>query len=192
MHRDDDIDKELQFHVDQRVADYVASGLTPAEATASRTGIRRRHADEGTDSRSGFVASSRERTAGRAFRHPVVTAYTWSRRFLAQGYPPLNDKGFTVFAVRHGSSPGYPMSAIVADVRRGSASSVSTRASTAWTPTALACLAAAPAGSSHRCSVRQPIPGIRRPPTPCSGNPAASRRSWRTFRPRISLDGGHS
>ena len=32
MHRDDDIDKELQFHVDQRAADYIASGLTPAEA----------------------------------------------------------------------------------------------------------------------------------------------------------------
>src|SRR5438034_77641 len=32
MHRDDDIDKALQFHVDQRVADYIASGLTPAEA----------------------------------------------------------------------------------------------------------------------------------------------------------------
>ncbi len=32
MHRDDDIDKELQFHVDQRVADYIASGLTPADA----------------------------------------------------------------------------------------------------------------------------------------------------------------
>ena len=32
MQREDDIDKELQFHVDQRVADYIASGLTPAEA----------------------------------------------------------------------------------------------------------------------------------------------------------------
>ena len=32
MHRDDDIDRELQFHVDRRVADYIASGLTPAEA----------------------------------------------------------------------------------------------------------------------------------------------------------------
>ena len=32
MHGDDDIDKELQFHVDQRTADYMASGLTPAEA----------------------------------------------------------------------------------------------------------------------------------------------------------------
>ena len=40
-------------------------------------------------------------------------------RLIAQGlYPPLNDKGFTVFAVRHGSSPRYPMSAIVADTWR--------------------------------------------------------------------------
>jgi acetyl esterase/lipase len=39
-------------------------------------------------------------------------------RLMAQGYPPLNLKGFTVFAVRHGSSPRYPMSAIVADMRR--------------------------------------------------------------------------
>ena len=39
-------------------------------------------------------------------------------RLIAQGYPPLNDHGFTVFAVRHGSSPRYPMSAIVADMRR--------------------------------------------------------------------------
>ena len=39
-------------------------------------------------------------------------------RLIAQNYPPLNEKGFTVFAVRHGSSPRYPMSAIVADMRR--------------------------------------------------------------------------
>ena len=40
-------------------------------------------------------------------------------RIFAEGYyPPLNDKGFSVFAVRHGSSPRYPMSAIVADMRR--------------------------------------------------------------------------
>ena len=38
---------------------------------------------------------------------------------MAQGYPPLNEKGFTVFAVRHGSTPRYPMSEIVADMRRG-------------------------------------------------------------------------
>jgi acetyl esterase/lipase len=39
-------------------------------------------------------------------------------RHIAQYYPPLNETGFTVFAVRHGSSPRYAMSAIVADVRR--------------------------------------------------------------------------
>jgi len=37
---------------------------------------------------------------------------------IAQSYPPLNEEGFTVFAVRHGSTPRYPMSEIVADVRR--------------------------------------------------------------------------
>jgi acetyl esterase/lipase len=41
-------------------------------------------------------------------------------RAIVDGYlaPLLNAKGFTVFAVRHGSSPRYPMSAIVSDVRR--------------------------------------------------------------------------
>jgi acetyl esterase/lipase len=37
---------------------------------------------------------------------------------MAQNYPPLNENGFTVFAVRHGSTPRYPMSEIVADMRR--------------------------------------------------------------------------
>jgi acetyl esterase/lipase len=41
-------------------------------------------------------------------------------RLIVDGYlaPLLNEKGFTVFAVRHGSSPRYPMSAIASDVRR--------------------------------------------------------------------------
>jgi acetyl esterase/lipase len=41
-------------------------------------------------------------------------------RLVVDGYlfPLLNEKGFTVFAVRHGSSRRYPMSAIVSDVRR--------------------------------------------------------------------------
>ena len=41
-------------------------------------------------------------------------------RLIVDGYlsPLLNAKGFTVFAVRHGNSPRYPMSAIVSDVRR--------------------------------------------------------------------------
>jgi acetyl esterase/lipase len=39
-------------------------------------------------------------------------------QIFTQVYPPFIEKGFTVFAVRHGSSPRYPMSAIVADMRR--------------------------------------------------------------------------
>jgi len=54
----------------------------------------------------------------------VIVSGVWQSsvdmgRLIAQGYqPPLNKKGFAVFAVRHGSSPRYPMSAIVADVGR--------------------------------------------------------------------------
>ncbi len=41
-------------------------------------------------------------------------------RLIVDGYlsPLLTEKGFTVFAVRHGSSPRYPISAIVSDLRR--------------------------------------------------------------------------
>jgi len=39
-------------------------------------------------------------------------------RLFAQLYPTLTAEGFTVFAVRHGSSPRYPLSEIVADTRR--------------------------------------------------------------------------
>lgn len=39
-------------------------------------------------------------------------------RIFSQAYPPLLGKGFTVFAVRHGSWPKYRLPSIVADVRR--------------------------------------------------------------------------
>ena len=39
-------------------------------------------------------------------------------QIFAQAYPPLIEKGFTVFAVTHGSWPRYPLSSIVADMRR--------------------------------------------------------------------------
>ena len=39
-------------------------------------------------------------------------------QIFTQAYPPFIEKGFTVFAVRHGSRPRYPMSSIVADMRR--------------------------------------------------------------------------
>ena len=37
---------------------------------------------------------------------------------FAQVSPPLNEKGFAVFVVRHGSRPRYPLSSVVADMRR--------------------------------------------------------------------------
>ena len=37
---------------------------------------------------------------------------------FAQASPQLNEKGFTVFVVRHGSRPRYPLSSVVADMRR--------------------------------------------------------------------------
>ena len=37
---------------------------------------------------------------------------------FAQAAPPLNEKGFTVFVVRHGSRGRYPLSSVVGDVRR--------------------------------------------------------------------------
>lgn len=39
-------------------------------------------------------------------------------RFVAHSYAGLLEQGFTVFAVRHGSSPRYPMAEIVGDMRR--------------------------------------------------------------------------
>ena len=39
-------------------------------------------------------------------------------KVFAQAAPPLNEKGFTVFVVRHGSRARYPLSSVVADVRR--------------------------------------------------------------------------
>ncbi len=103
----------------------------------------------------------------------VIVSGAWQSsvemgRLIAQGYcPPLNEKGFTAFAVRHGSSPRYPMSAIVADMRRSVRFIRQHAASPASTPTALACSAPAPAGNSRCCSVQRPTPGIRRPPTRC-------------------------
>ena len=75
-------------------------------------------------------------------------------RLMVDGYlsPLLNEKGFTVFAVRHGSSPRYPMSAIVADMRRAVRFIRQHAGEYGVDPTALACMAAAPAGSSRCCS----------------------------------------
>ena len=58
MRRDDDIDKELEFHVDERAADYLASGLTPEErddaSHSNSEGSRRRKKRFATSLRDGF------------------------------------------------------------------------------------------------------------------------------------------
>src|SRR5688572_4739425 len=52
----------------------------------------------------------------------IVSGQWQSSVELAQVFarvsPPLNEKGFTVFVVRHGSRPRYPLSSVVADMRR--------------------------------------------------------------------------
>jgi acetyl esterase/lipase len=52
----------------------------------------------------------------------IVSGYWQSSAELSQVFaqiaPPLNQKGFTVFVVRHGSRPPYPLSSVVADMRR--------------------------------------------------------------------------
>ena len=80
------------------------------------------------------------------------------------------------FAVRHDSSQRYPTSAIVSDMRRA-VRFVGQHAAgfPAPTPTALACMAAAPAGRS-RCSVRQPTPGDPWASHAVLRNPVPSRK----------------
>ena len=93
-----------------------------------------------------------------------------------------------MFVVRHGSRPRYPLSSVVADMRRSVRFIHQQHAKEHGIPTALASSATAPGDTSRCCSARPATRGIRRPPTPCSGNPVASRRSWRTIRGRIWLD----
>ena len=47
MKRDDELDRELRFHIDARIDDLVAEGVTVEEARRRAAGIRRRDADEG-------------------------------------------------------------------------------------------------------------------------------------------------
>jgi BD-FAE len=92
-------------------------------------------------------------------------------QIFTQPYPPLIEKGFTVFAVRHGSWPRYPLSSIVADMRRSVRFIRQHAKEYGVDPTASASSVVAPAGSSRCCSGRRATPAIRRPPTRCSGNP---------------------
>ena len=107
---------------------------------------------------------------------------------FAQAAPPLNEKGFTVFVVRHGSRARYPLSSVVADVRRSVRFIRQHAKEYGVDPNRLGAFGNSAGGRSRCCSVRPATRGILRPPTPCSGDPVASPPSWRTIRRGISLD----
>ena len=67
-------------------------------------------------------------------------------QIFAQAYPPLIQKGFTVFAVRHGSWPRYRLPSIVADMRRSVRFIRQHAKEYGVIPTASASSVAAPAG----------------------------------------------
>ena len=103
------------------------------------------------------------------------------------GLPRVEREGFTVFVVRHGSRPRYPLSSVVADMRR-SVRFIHQHAKEHVDPNRIGVFGNSSGGHLALLLGRPATRGIRRPPTPCSGNPVASRRSWRTIRGRIWLD----
>ena len=94
-----------------------------AQATARQpavaTGVVYGYKDDGLALILDAYRSARPNGAGVI---AIVSGYWQSSVELAQVFaqaaPPLNEKGFTVFVVRHGSRPPYPLSSIVADMRR--------------------------------------------------------------------------
>ena len=161
----------------------------PANQPAVTTGVVYGHKDDGLALTLDVYRSARPNGTGVI---AIASGYWQSSaevaQVFAQAAPPLNAKGFTVFVVRHGSRPPYPLSSVVADMRRSVRFIHQHAKDTAWIPIALASSATAPGDTSRCCSGRPATRGIRRPPTPCSGNPVASQRSWRTIQGRIWLD----
>jgi acetyl esterase/lipase len=92
-------------------------------------------------------------------------------RIFSQAYLPFIENGFTVFAVRHGSWPRYPMSSIVADMRRSVRFIRQHAKEYGVDPNRLGVFGSSAGGRSRCCSGRQATPAIRRPTTRCSGNP---------------------
>ena len=86
----------------------------------------------------------------------------WRRHDVSQRqYQAVLDKGFTAFAVRHGSSPKFVIRKIVPDVRRACGMSGSTRGGCAWIRTGWLPGAGAPAVISRSCSTTPPTAGTR-------------------------------
>jgi acetyl esterase/lipase len=91
----------------------------PARQPAVPTGVVYGYKDDGLPLMLDVYRSARPNGAGVI---AIVSGYWQSSAELAQVFaqasPPLNEKGFTVFVVRHGSRPPYPLASVVADMRR--------------------------------------------------------------------------
>jgi len=91
----------------------------PARQPAVTTGVVYGYKDDGLALMLDVYRSARPNGAGVI----AIVSGQWQSsvelaQVFAQASPPLNEKGFTVFVVRHGSRPRYPLSSVVADMRR--------------------------------------------------------------------------
>jgi acetyl esterase/lipase len=91
----------------------------PARQPAATTGVVYGYKDDGLALMLDVYRSARPNGAGVI----AIASGQWQSSVelagvFAQASPPLNEKGFTVFVVRHGSRPTYPLSSVVADMRR--------------------------------------------------------------------------
>jgi hypothetical protein len=91
----------------------------PARQPAVTTGVVYGYKDDGLALMLDVYRSARPNGAGVI----AIASGQWQSsvelaQVFAQAAPPLNEKGFTVFVVRHGSRSRYPLSSVVADIRR--------------------------------------------------------------------------
>jgi acetyl esterase/lipase len=91
----------------------------PARQPAATTGVVYGYKDDGLALVLDVYRSARPNGAGVI----AIASGQWQSsvelaQVFAQTAPPLNEKGFTVFVVRHGSRSRYPLSSVVADIRR--------------------------------------------------------------------------
>jgi acetyl esterase/lipase len=91
----------------------------PARQPAVTTGVVYGYKDDGLALMLDVYRSARPNGAGVI----AIASGLWQSsvelaQVFAQAAPPLNEKGFTVFVVRHGSRPRFPLSSVVADIGR--------------------------------------------------------------------------
>jgi acetyl esterase/lipase len=91
----------------------------PARQPAATAGVVYGYKDDGLALTIDVYRPSRPNGAGVI----AIASGEWQSsvelaQAFAQTSPPLNDRGFTVFVVTHGSRAKYPLSSVVADMRR--------------------------------------------------------------------------